>query len=557
MLRENIWQRRHELSAGALITCAALFRIFLAYNNWPQFNADEGVMGIMALHIQRGEHPIFFYGQNYMGALEAYLGAGLFYLFGSSAFSLHLGLILLFTLFLVCIYALTAHLYTKRFALCILFILSLGSNVVLSRQLNALGGYVEILLCGTLSFLLTLLLSLSATRRDSRRVWRGVGYASWGIVAGVGLWNDLLILPALICSALVLLFFCWSDIKKGAFLLILLGIIIGAFPLILYNIYAAPGQDSWSVLLGMQGAPAWSVNTVVQQIDRTMLYSLPAITGNPICHTDDVASLKMLGFEPVQAMTASCITIKVSWSSLYLLLLLSTVVIHGIQVWRLFYTWREHPDDEKIAGSFVRASVALAIALQAALTLYSFIRSHAPLDGASVYSRYLICLWIATPILLWPIWRNMQKIFIASKPKSLYSFLAITLMIIIVVNLSYGSYETLSEVPQARAAYAQEESLISSLVQHGITHVYTDYWTCYRLAFQSTERITCGVVTGDCSFQPDNHNKYKPYYDQTSRDPNAAYLLNNGGKCTGALKQRGIYQSFSIDSYEVYTAPFQ
>jgi hypothetical protein len=60
MLRKNIWQHRYELCAGLLIICAALLRVFLAYNNWPQFNADEGVMGIMALHIQEGEHPIFF-----------------------------------------------------------------------------------------------------------------------------------------------------------------------------------------------------------------------------------------------------------------------------------------------------------------------------------------------------------------------------------------------------------------------------------------------------------------------------------------------------------------
>jgi hypothetical protein len=211
----------------------------------------------------------------------------------------------------------------------------------------------------------------------------------------------------------------------------------------------------------------------------------------------------------------------------------------------------------KIASPFVRASIALAIALQAVLTLYSFIRSHAPLDGASVYSRYLICLWIATPILLWPVWRNIQKIFVAGKAKSLYSLVAITLMIIMVVCLSYGTYETLTEVPQAQSAYVQEEDLISSLALHGITHVYTDDWTCYRLAFQSAERITCGVITGDCSLQPGSHNKYKPYYDLTSRDPKAAYLLNNGGKCTGALKQRGIYQSFSIDGYDVYISLFQ
>jgi hypothetical protein len=100
-------------------------------------------MGIMAIHILHGAHPIFFYGQNYMGAVEAYLGAMLFGLFGISVFTLRLGLILLFILFLVCISVLTSKLYSRGFAIFSLLMLSLSPNAVLSRQLMALGGYVE------------------------------------------------------------------------------------------------------------------------------------------------------------------------------------------------------------------------------------------------------------------------------------------------------------------------------------------------------------------------------------------------------------------------------
>ena len=42
-------------------------------------------MGLAALHIARGEDfPVFFYGQEYMGTLEAYLAAPLVALFGPS-----------------------------------------------------------------------------------------------------------------------------------------------------------------------------------------------------------------------------------------------------------------------------------------------------------------------------------------------------------------------------------------------------------------------------------------------------------------------------------------
>ncbi|WP_201365003.1 hypothetical protein [Dictyobacter formicarum] len=543
---------KFEMCAGLLIACAAALRILLAYNDWPQLNADEGVMGIMARHIQSGQHPIFFYGQNYMGALEAYLGAGLFPYFGSSSFSLRLGLVLLFTLFLVCLYILTARLYTKRFALFVLLLLSLGTNAVFSRQLNAIGGYIEILLCGTLSFLLALLLSLSTASPTSSPIWRRIGYTVWGIVVGVGIWSDLLILPAIMCSALVLICFCWEDLKRGNFFLVLLGLIIGTFPLIIYNVTAIPGQDSWSVLVSMQGAPALSIDTIIQQISRTVLYSLPAITGNPLCHTDDLPGLNTLGFEPVQPMSLTCIAIKSGWSCIYLVLLLYVFIRQGIQVWKHFSTWHKNSRDEMISSSFIRSCTALAIALQATLTLYSFTRSHAPLDGASIYARYLICLWIATPVLLWPSWKFARKSFVSRKIQSIRSLLVIGLIMIMIFSLSYGTYETLSEVPQAQASHQREEMLIASLSRHHITHVYTDYWTCYRLAFQSAERVTCGVVRNDCSFQPDRHNRYQPYYDMTRQDPQAAYLLRSDIPCAPGLKRRGFCRNFSIGAYAVY-----
>src|SRR5205085_10751389 len=134
----------YELVALAIIAFAVLLRVVLAAGGWPQTNSDEDTMGLMALHIaNRGERPIFFYGQSYMGAFEAYLGAALFRLFGISVFTLRLGTILLFALFLVSMYLLTSLLYTKKFALVVLILLSLGSSVILDTQLTALGGYPE------------------------------------------------------------------------------------------------------------------------------------------------------------------------------------------------------------------------------------------------------------------------------------------------------------------------------------------------------------------------------------------------------------------------------
>ncbi|RMF23181.1 MAG: hypothetical protein D6760_05960, partial [Deltaproteobacteria bacterium] len=53
--------------------------------------ADEGVVGLMGKHILEGRSlPVFFYGQHYLGALEAYLAALSFAIFGVSITSLRL-----------------------------------------------------------------------------------------------------------------------------------------------------------------------------------------------------------------------------------------------------------------------------------------------------------------------------------------------------------------------------------------------------------------------------------------------------------------------------------
>src|SRR5438876_3618653 len=92
----------YGMYAFIIIAVAILLRLFLIAQGWPHSNSDEDTMGIMAMHIAyNGEHPIFFYGQNYMGTLEAHLAAGFFRLIGSSVFSLRLGPLLLFVLLFV------------------------------------------------------------------------------------------------------------------------------------------------------------------------------------------------------------------------------------------------------------------------------------------------------------------------------------------------------------------------------------------------------------------------------------------------------------------------
>ena len=68
--------RRIDIVAWGLILFALLLRLALIVNGWPETDGEESTMGLAALHIiYRGEHPIYFYGQHYMGVGEAYIAA--------------------------------------------------------------------------------------------------------------------------------------------------------------------------------------------------------------------------------------------------------------------------------------------------------------------------------------------------------------------------------------------------------------------------------------------------------------------------------------------------
>src|SRR5258708_12842353 len=85
-----------------------------------------------------GGLAIFYYGEGYMGAFEAYFGALLFHLFGPSLFTLRLGLALVFACFLVSASLLICLLYTRPWALLLLLLLSLATTTTTAPQLPAL-----------------------------------------------------------------------------------------------------------------------------------------------------------------------------------------------------------------------------------------------------------------------------------------------------------------------------------------------------------------------------------------------------------------------------------
>ena len=543
-----------EAPAALIIMLSGmLLRLILIGLNWPLTNSDEGTIGIMALHIAYGgEHPTFFYGQNYMGPLEAYLGAGLFHLFGPSLFTLRLGLVLCFALFLASTYLLTSLLYTKKLALCVLILLSLGSRAVLTQQLLAIGGYPETLLFGSLLFLLASWLTLSSAPAADfllrQRLWRIIGYAGWGLIAGLALWSDLISLPIVAMAGLLLVLFCWRELLKGAVVFLLLGFTLGMLPLIYYNLHALPGQDSWSILSKLRQA---GHTALLQQVIGTITVSLPTVTGNPFCPVSDLAL-----FGPSSPQTPLCVASHVAWSLGAIILWTAAALLALLALWQVRSRFRTPSGSFEQRQHIVQQFARLALLASAGLTVLVYASSPSSGWWQSIHSHYLIGVLIAAPAVIFPLWQGAAVGIsrLTTRRKQISALLCGGVLLAIGGCLLIGTIGVMTEVPSVEAQNQQQEALIHNLVQIGATRIYTDYWTCDSIAFDSQEHIICGVL--DNNLQP-THNRYMPYLVIVTAHPGTSYVFTLDSPQASAIAHavqthHMRYRHFAFDGYSVY-----
>ena len=576
----------YGIFAFLIIALATLLRLFLIAWGWPHSNSDVDTTGIMAMHIaDKGEHPIFFYGQNYQGALDAYLGVAFFRLFGISVFSLRLGAVLFFALFLVIMYCLTSLLYTKKLALITLVLLSLGSSIMLDAEIAGLAGYPELLFFGSLSMLLASWLALSYDQYSSpnRRLWRSIAYGCWGLAAGLGFWSDFLMFVFILLSGLLLVVFCWRELLRFAVLPLVSGLIIGSFPLIIYNLHAAPGQNTLNVLSYLHKAGSVELAIIrahnhillEPELKGTMLTSLPAATGGaPFCYDTNLRLTGYLSFQNVQCPSLhsniSAVFVALAWSVGFLVLWTIAVILTIHNLLKLsIQTPRPQTDKQAIIRQFAR----LMLLCSAGLILLLFIMSPA----SAVFpqnSRYLIGLLISTPALIAPLWglSNDRSVLTGvssiNHPHILAWFpfalnaaifkVALRRGILLLIGIVFliGTISAFLEIPTVQANNRQQDALIQGLLRIKTTHIYTDYWTCNSIAFLSKEQIQCAVVTSLLQLDTRN-NRYTPYKTIVTHDPNSAYVFPLGSTMIPAIELRasrspGRYRQFTFGDYVVY-----
>ncbi|HKQ50036.1 MAG TPA: hypothetical protein VJZ71_18315 [Phycisphaerae bacterium] len=150
-------ERKSPLRAIDYVLAIALFLAAIAVR-WPLISrgetllhSDEAIVGLMAQDIAAGERfPIYFYGQRYMGALEAYVIAAISPLIDNPITALRMGPALFFAALVAVQYLMLTRLFGRHGGLIGAATLLVGSPMFAQWSISARGGYIEVLLWGSL-----------------------------------------------------------------------------------------------------------------------------------------------------------------------------------------------------------------------------------------------------------------------------------------------------------------------------------------------------------------------------------------------------------------------
>ncbi|HEX9038014.1 MAG TPA: glycosyltransferase family 39 protein [Ktedonobacterales bacterium] len=587
---------REPLVAGALFLVAGGLRLWLAAHGWPYLNSDEAVMGLMGVDIAHGRAlPVFTYSQNYIGALQAYIAAPFFALLHGDPLALRLATWLQTMLFLAVMYPLARRLFSPVVAALTLALLSVGPEYLLKHQLQAGVGAQDTLLFGALTVWL-------ATLR-LRGGWGPRGRlaldVALGLAIGLGLWGDFLFLPYVFAAAAALLYAAARSLaaarrsggarpaarRLGIELVTLLGAaILGALPLIAANL-ASGGATLRHVtaIAGTPGARSESLSLaarstqLVWQIGATLLVSLPAALGSePFCR--GCAIWPAQGSVVTFTQASRAVLINLPFTLVVVGLWLAASLPLARSAWRAIARATSGAAPRGWAGRLFEQSAPTArawgrfmLAAGGALTVLQYMVSQASFVRPTYTNRYLVGIYIATPLIAAPLEPSLRAAWRAARRRVIPHWRALAASALLAILLSVSVFGAARSVVVAwdAASYgdplnSRDAPLVAFLEEHHATAFYTGYWTCGRLILATSERLNCSVLSMDSAFAP-GFNRYPPAERAVARARHPAWVFDMRELDVGASVPEQMaacvrasappcagYTSATVNGYRIY-----
>jgi 4-amino-4-deoxy-L-arabinose transferase-like glycosyltransferase len=529
MKRQN-W---YALLFVTILFLAAGYKTCLLINNALPFNADEAIVGLMAKHILEGERPAFFYGQAYMGSLDAWLIAGGFAIFGMKVWVIRFVQILLYTVTIALTMYVVKKCTTSGIPALISGILMAFPpvNTTLYTTIS-LGGYGETLLLGTL-----LLVSFIQYKKDehiSNKVKLSIS-VGMGAITGFGFWVNAL---TLVYSIPIFGFFVWDWVKhvhnlktrKQALIYLVAyvsGVCIGLLPWIIFVF-----QTGWHSAIGESLGSAVSVSngnyfiTTLEHVRNFLLFGITALLG---LRPPWGVNLLIIPLIPVVLSVWILIFLKgLKQKKLGRCNLLYMIVFSICLILFLGFIFTPFGNDP--SGRYF-LPVYQMVAILAGIALY---------EGVKKPVIYTLCVAIIVCFHLIGTIQCAQK-----NPPGITS-----------------QFDVVTQID-----HAYDDELIEFLKGEEEFTGFTNYWVAYPMAFLSDEEL---IFIPELPYHQDfrytsRDNRYQPYIEKVFQSNRVAFITTNHPQLNDRLriefrkaditwmeKQIGDYQIFYHLSSPVY-----
>lgn len=519
------------LGLALVLLVALVGRVLLLASGSVSFHSDEAVVALMARHILQGERPVFFYGQAYMGSLDAWLVAIGFRLFGESVLSIRLVQAALYLGIVATGYGLAWRISGRqRVALVTGLLLAIPPVLVALYTTATLGGYNETLLLGNL----VLWMAYDVTH-EYRRSWPR--WALLGVCAGLGWWaNGLMVafaMPAALLIGIDLLrrfarrspglsanqqaersTLTWSVV---GILIAAVGFFVGSAPWWAFNL-----NNNFAALGFLVGGSSG-------QFAGTDVFSLPI--------GQRLIGLFMLGLPTLFGL-------RFPWNPTFFAPLIGVIVL-GLAVAAVYQLLRR--DTLRPDGRTLVLGMIGLFCIMYFVSRFSF----------DPTGRYFLPLAVPVSILL-------ATLVDAINARAVQ----IGLVALLIGYYAAGQISAATTNPPGLTTQFNldthipnddDEALIAFLTERELYHGYTNYWISFRLAFLSGERLQYSATLPykpDLSYTPLDE-RYPPYRVASDNAARIAYVTANIDEVRARLEtifdEAGVgYQRAQVGIYWVY-----
>jgi len=504
---------RQHLALLLALVFTALLGSFLILAECLLFDSDMAVMALMGIHISQGRaSPIFFYGQNYIGSLGAWLLAPTFVLFGATVDTVLFFTLLQLLVVQLLVYTLAYRTSGKVAAGWAVWYLVLPPSYYVFRAFGSIsGGYNLINICGLASFLIGCLIHKRHASQKPVAVW----LFALGVVLGLGFWTNPIIFYFAVPLFLCLLWFAPALVLSirhcGLFVC---GFFLGSLPFWYHNLMVVPiGTLRQETVLQITPLALWG-----ERLSSFFTVGLPIILG-----------ARQWG--SMNDLFPGAILIGYGGA---LLCVIGTVLSLN------------RANQQNL---FSRLLFLLYLFLMPIFFALNYRSSFV------IEPRYLFPLYAVFPVIF-----GITVSGLFTKRRALGLLAVMLIFSLNVVSLGYttpvrsGTKNKL--IPGVQKHWTSgvclawwfartKHKLIPILKEKGITSVYTNYWIAYKLAFESQEKILA-VPAGNFRLV-----RYVPHATEIAKRERVAFLfdLNEAEKVIRILQQEDIPYEISTVSY--------